>query len=101
MRILNLCILTHLRKRGTYVVYGVIGIIMLVWLLIFAPEPKGLSLEEIEVIFRGPLVVTKLNYDEYVKSHRDQVERIRQEINDKQQVFEEKNHREVEFDSTH
>lgn len=53
---------------------------MLVWMILFAPEPKGLSLEEIEVVFHGPLVVTNLNYEEYLQSHRDEIERIRKEV---------------------
>ncbi|CAO3625069.1 unnamed protein product [Mucor fragilis] len=65
---------------GTYVLYGVIGLIMLVWMFLFAPEPKGLSLEEIEVVFHGPLIVTNLNYEEYIKAHHDDVERIRAEV---------------------
>lgn len=90
-------------SRGTYVLYGVIGIVMLIWLVLFAPEPKGLALEEIEVIFRGPLVVTKLNYDEYIQNHRDEVERIRAEINAKHLVHDDKKEEidEKEFDSTH
>lgn len=66
---------------GTYVIYGVIGIIMLVWIFLFAPESNGLSLEEMEVIFHGPLVVTNLNYEEYIKAHHEDVERIRAEVN--------------------
>ncbi|KAI9470990.1 MAG: sugar transporter, partial [Benjaminiella poitrasii] len=70
---------------GTYVLYGVIGIIMLLWMFLFAPEPKGLSLEEIEVVFHGPIIVTNLNYEEYLTAHREDVERIRQDINEKNQ----------------
>lgn len=53
---------------------------MLVWMVLFAPEPKGLSLEEIEVVFHGPLIVTKLDYNEYIQSHRAEIEKIRNEV---------------------
>ncbi|KAI8881748.1 glucose transporter [Backusella circina FSU 941] len=65
---------------GTYIVYGAIGVIMLVWMYLFAPEPKGLSLEEMEVVFHGPLIVTNLNYDEYIQAHHEEVERIRAKV---------------------
>ncbi|OAD71487.1 hypothetical protein PHYBLDRAFT_155737 [Phycomyces blakesleeanus NRRL 1555(-)] len=66
---------------GTYLIYGAIGIGMLVWVILFAPEPKGLSLEEMEVIFKGPLIVTNLNYTEYLAAHHEEIERIREEVN--------------------
>ncbi|KAI8062101.1 general substrate transporter [Gongronella butleri] len=65
---------------GTYLVYAGIGIIMLIWLILFAPEPKGLSLEEMEVLFHGPIIVTNLNYEEYLSAHHDEIERIRAEV---------------------
>lgn len=65
---------------GTYIVYGAIGLIMLVWIILFAPEPKGLSLEEMEVIFHGPVIVTNLNYEEYLEAHRDEIEQKRAEV---------------------
>ncbi|KAI8367944.1 glucose transporter [Choanephora cucurbitarum] len=89
---------------GTYIIYGIIGIIMLVWMWLFAPEPKGLSLEEIEVVFHGPLVVTKINYEEYLSAHRDDVERIRQEQfgQEKEKQMEKQGHEDKDgFDITH
>ncbi|KAL1928314.1 hypothetical protein VTP01DRAFT_3230 [Rhizomucor pusillus] len=65
---------------GTYLVYAAIGIIMLVWIILFAPETKGLSLEELEVIFKGPIIVTKLDYEGYLTAHREEIERARAEV---------------------
>ncbi|CEP09667.1 hypothetical protein [Parasitella parasitica] len=45
-------------------------LVSLCWLgYLFAPEPRNLSLEEMEVVFHGPLIVANLNYDEYIKAH--------------------------------
>jgi hypothetical protein len=33
-----------------------------------------------EVIFHGPLIVTNLNYDEYIEAHHEEVERIRAKV---------------------
>lgn len=65
---------------GTYLVYGAIGLIMLVWIILFAPEPKGLSLEEMEVVFHGPIIVTNLDYDAYLSAHHAEIDRIRAEV---------------------
>ncbi|KAI7851560.1 general substrate transporter [Circinella umbellata] len=65
---------------GTYLIYAVIGIIMLVWVILFAPEPKGMSLEEMEVVFHGPIIVTKLDYASYLEAHREEIERKRAEV---------------------
>ncbi|KAI9314185.1 sugar transporter [Dichotomocladium elegans] len=65
---------------GTYIVYGAVGLIMLVWIIMFAPEPRGLSLEEMEVIFHGPVIVTNLNYEEYLAAHHEEIEQKRAEV---------------------
>ncbi|KAJ8651694.1 hypothetical protein O0I10_012743 [Lichtheimia ornata] len=65
---------------GTYIVYGAIGLIMLAWIILFAPEPKGLSLEEMEVIFHGPIIVTNLDYEAYLEAHREEIEQKRAEV---------------------
>ncbi|CDH53614.1 sugar transporter [Lichtheimia corymbifera JMRC:FSU:9682] len=66
---------------GTYIpIYGVVGLIMLAWIILFAPEPKGLSLEEMEVIFHGPIIVTNLDYDAYLAAHKEDIEQKRAEV---------------------
>ncbi|CAO3667351.1 unnamed protein product [Umbelopsis ramanniana] len=64
----------------TYVVYAAIAIIIFLFLYFFTPEPKGLSLEEVEVIFQGPIFVHNLDYDAYLSAHREDVERLRAEV---------------------
>ncbi|KAI8975494.1 hypothetical protein BDF20DRAFT_995096 [Mycotypha africana] len=51
---------------ATYIVYGIIGLIMLAWMFLFALEPRGLSLEEMELVFHGSVIVTNFKYDEYL-----------------------------------
>ncbi|GAB5587953.1 hypothetical protein Unana1_02853 [Umbelopsis nana] len=64
----------------TYVVYAAIAVIIFIFLYFFCPEPKGLSLEEMEVIFQGPIFVNNLDYDSYLAAHREDVERLRAEV---------------------
>jgi hypothetical protein len=37
-------------------------------------------LEEVEVIFQGPIFVHNLDYDAYLAAHREDVERLRAEV---------------------